>query len=175
MSDRLVGDLLDLFENVFEFILGDIGCFLCFFGDFICIAADVSNGDSGFFRASFDLFSESDAAFLGERRNREADDASVADGRDAEVGFPDRFFDDFDKALVPGLNGDQAGFRSGEISNVAESGFCPLVIDCDVFHQCGGGFSGADGGNVRLHRIFGIHHAFFRRRRCASCQQSGLL
>ena len=70
----------------------------------------------------------------------------------------------YDVALFfgPGLrlNGDQAGFRSGEVSNVAESGFCPVVIDCDVFHQCGGGFSGADGGKVIFHSFFGFAHVF---------------
>ena len=84
-------------------------------------------------------------------------------GVDAEVGGLDRFGDGTEGVLVPGLDGDQAGFGDRDGGHLVEGHGGAVVVDADVFDEAGVGASGADGlefaverGDRAAHAVVGV-------------------
>ncbi len=59
----------------------------------IAVAADVANGGAVVFQNSLEMLHHIAAAFLGHRRNRHANELSVREGIETEIGRLDGLFD----------------------------------------------------------------------------------
>ena len=132
-----IGQLLNLLGGRVAVVFGDFAVFLEALDDFIRVAAHVADRNARVLAHALADFDQILAPFLAEFGNRDANDASVVDRRDADVGRENGFVDRGQGGRVIGVDDDQARFGHADAGDVAQAGHRTVIFHLHAVDQTG--------------------------------------
>jgi len=144
----LIGQLLDFRFRFAQFVFGQFRIFLQFLQLFVGIPPEPTDVHFRVFSVLLANFGQLLATFLGERRQRYANDLAVVRRRDAQTRHGDGLFDFLDELRLPGLNREKSGFGGREIGDLSERRHCAVIIDTDIVQQGNGRPTGSQPAQI---------------------------
>src|SRR5487761_2421740 len=126
------------------------------------VTAHAAEGDLALLGLRAHDLDEGLATLLGEGGEGQADHVAVVGGREAEVGVGDRLLDRGHGALVEGRDHEETGLGHREVRQLAQGGVGAVVVDEQVLDQRRGRPSRAHRGELALHVLDRLGHAFAR-------------
>ena len=155
----LVGKFLDLLLGTLEFILRDDTLFLKLLGAVHGLPAAGTDTDTRLFGQLVDRADKVLAALLRELGNTKTDQLAIDSGVNADIALLNGALDILDGSCIKGLDHEQAGFGSGNESELLQLHAAAIGGDVDIFYECRGCFPGSDGVELMHHEFYGFFHA----------------
>src|SRR5581483_5271068 len=126
------------------------------------VAPDLADGDAVLFREPAHDLDEILAPFLGQLRDRQADQLAVVRRRETEVGLLDRLLDRADRARVERLHGEHARLRHADRRELLQRRLRSVVVDLDAVKERRRGSARAHGVEGVARMLHGLSHPRLR-------------
>src|SRR5438034_9980639 len=150
LLQMVVVQLLDVLLGVLLLVLGDV---LGLLDPADRLGAGVADRDAACLGELVHDLYELPAAFFGQGGNRDADDAAVVGGREAEIGRENRLLNRLEERLVPRLDGQELGLGRGHARHLTQGHFAPVRLHLHEIQERGRGLAAADRGELPLHGL----------------------
>ena len=122
------------------------------------VAAGIAHHDLGVFARCLCLLHEFLAALLGERRNGAAYHLTVVLRGETDVGVENSLLDDRDHLLLPRLDGNGLGIRSGDGGHIGDRNHRTVIVDHNRVENQNVGLAGTVGLEVFLKETHCVGH-----------------
>src|ERR1051326_8370771 len=114
------------------------------------------------FENLMDVFGEGFASLFRKWRYRNPDNAAIIRRIQSQVGSTNSLFNGTYQRSVVGLDGDEGGFRRGQLRHLVDRWRHAVIIDLDVIENRNGSSTRTDRSQLLAEILDRLFHAFAR-------------